>query len=52
MSEQVTTRGRIIAIVAVVAADKLELAAMHAALGVDFREGGEDALPHALAERR
>ena len=43
---------RAIGIVAIVPADQFELAAVHAALGVDLGEGGEDALPHALAERR
>ena len=42
---------RTIGIVAVVAADQFEFAAMDAALGVDLGEGGKNALSHALAER-
>jgi hypothetical protein len=45
-------RHRAVWIVAVVPADQLELAAVHAAPGVDLGEGGENALPHALTERR
>lgn len=41
---------RAIRIVAVVAADQLQPAAVDAALGVDLGEGRDDALPHALPE--
>ncbi|MEY9133268.1 hypothetical protein ACVIWV_000847 [Bradyrhizobium diazoefficiens] len=41
-----------IGVIAVVAADELELAAMDAALAVDLGERRDDALPHALPERR
>src|SRR5260221_275086 len=44
-------RHRAVGIVAVVAADKLELAAVDAASGVDLRESCKDTLPHALPER-
>jgi len=43
---------RAIGIVTVVPADQLELAAVHTALGVDLGECRENALPHALSERR
>ncbi len=44
-------RHRAVGVVAVVAADELELAAVDAAPGVDLGERGDDALPHALPER-
>jgi hypothetical protein len=42
---------RAIGIITVIAADKVQLAAVHPALGVDLRKRREDALPHALPER-
>src|SRR5450755_108814 len=41
---------RAIGIVAIVPAYQLELAAMHATLGVDLGKGGENALSHTLTE--
>ena len=45
-------RDRAVRLIAVVHADQLELAAMHAALGVDLVEGRVEALLHPKAERR